>query len=64
MSTVVKFKDGDDDDIEVTLESVSIDVVDNGYSVCYTYDDDEVREVFQYKDRKEMLKSLGEKLGV
>ena len=64
MNTVIKFKDGDGEDMEVKLESVSIDVVDNGYSVCYTYDDDEIREVFQYKDRQEMLKSLGKKLGV
>lgn len=64
MNTVIKFKDGDGEEMEVKLESVSIDVVDNGYSVCYTYDDDEIREVFQYKDRQEMLKSLGKKLGV
>ena len=64
MNTVVKFKDGDDDEFETELESVSVEVIDNGYFVTFSYTDEEVKEVYQYKDRKEMIESLTDKLGV
>ena len=63
--TNLQFKDGDDDDGDFSLENVSIDMVDNGYVVTFSYDDgDEVKEVYGYKDRKDMMKSIEHKLGV
>lgn len=63
--TNLKFKDEDGSDDDYSLENVSIDMVDNGYVVTFTYDDgDEVKEVYGYKDRKDMMKSIEHKLGV
>jgi hypothetical protein len=63
--TNLKFKDEDGGGDDYSLENVSIDMVDNGYLVTFTYDDgDELKEVYSYKDRKEMMKSIEYKLGV
>jgi hypothetical protein len=63
--TNLKFKDGDDDGGDFSLEFVNIEMVGNGYLVTFSYDDgDEEKEVYDYKDRKSMMKSIEQKLGV
>ena len=60
----LKFKDEDGGDEDFSLESVNIEVVDNGFLITFSYNDEELKEVFNYNNRKEMMKSLSERLGV
>ena len=62
--TQIRFDEGDDDELENTLNNISIDRAGNGYIVTISTDDEETVNVFQDNDNQALLDFLKLELGI
>ena len=63
--TNIKFKDGDEDEADdIYTSRIVIDVAENGWLVSVEDEEgEEIRHVYQFDSKEEMLKLLQESLG-
>lgn len=64
MNNLVKFSDGDGSGLDTSLEYVTIEPTENGYIIYVTDDEGDTKQVFEYANRKQMMKFIGGVLGV
>lgn len=65
MSTIVKFKDKDEEDGNIYMMNISINFAENGWIVNSTdQEGEEAVAVYQTRDGKDLLRYLKDELGI